>query len=200
MNIQIVFLQLKEKRIRDITGHAYTKMGMELKEVRDKLAGNNQYNGYFDRWIQSIGLKKDTVYRLINRYELVVANCDEQNRIEELPLSLSYEISKPSADEELKQDVLDGNISTLKELRQAIKDKKELEQKIEELENQEPRVVEKPVPVEPDDYQYYKDKHFEQSSTIRSLNELMKGLNSKVQDKEYELEKAKNEKIGRAHV
>lgn len=98
------FLQQKENNIKNATGQAYTKIGMELNEARDKLAGNNQYNGYFEKWIEFLGLKRDTVYRLINRYKLVIANCDEQNIIEELPLSLSYETAKPSVDKGLKKE------------------------------------------------------------------------------------------------
>ncbi|CAI8846831.1 hypothetical protein [Bacillus licheniformis] len=39
------------------------------------------------------------VYRLIQRYELIVAICDEQaTLLEDLPVSLTYEIARPSAE------------------------------------------------------------------------------------------------------
>jgi hypothetical protein len=54
---------------------------------------------------------------LINRYTLLVQNLDDQKRelLEELPVSLTYEITKPSANEDLKQKVLDGEVKSLKE-------------------------------------------------------------------------------------
>ncbi|AWV39743.1 hypothetical protein FTE28_21560 [Bacillus licheniformis] len=39
------------------------------------------------------------VYRLIQRYELISANCAEQaDLLEDLPVSLTYEIARPSAE------------------------------------------------------------------------------------------------------
>ncbi|CAM3997975.1 hypothetical protein BASU183_11895 [Bacillus subtilis] len=86
------FLRQKEFNMREIVGKAYTELGRELKEAQEKLAGNNQYNGLFERWCNSIGLKKDLVYRLINRFKLI-ANCEDQKIIEDLPVSLTYEIA-----------------------------------------------------------------------------------------------------------
>lgn len=135
------FLREKEANIRDITGQTYTNIGKELKEAKDKLGGSNQYNGYFEKWLRFIGITKDTAYRLINRYELVVANCNEQSLIEELPLSLSYEISKPSADVKLKKQVLNGEITSLKEFKELEGKNKELEKTIEELKSKPPEAV-----------------------------------------------------------
>nr|WP_232212695.1 hypothetical protein [Borrelia recurrentis] len=62
-------------------------------------------------------LKKDKVYSLISRYELLVENSDKQSIIKNLPLSLSYEISKKSCPTNLKMEVLNGKIKTLKEFK-----------------------------------------------------------------------------------
>lgn len=43
---------------------------------------------------------------------------EQRNLIEDLPVSLTYEIAKPSANPELKQKVLDGEIKTLKEYKE----------------------------------------------------------------------------------
>lgn len=50
--------------------------------------------------VRSYRNKKDAVNRLIQRYDLLVANCDDQHRqlLEDLPVSLSYEIAAPSAE------------------------------------------------------------------------------------------------------
>ena len=188
------FLINTENIMRETLGNAYTKIGQELKNSQDLLSKNGY--GCFEEWYTSLGFKKNKVYDLINRYDLIVGNSDKQNMIEELPLSLSYEISKPSADEELKKMVLDGDIATLKELNQIKKDKKELEQKIQDLENRPVKtvVLEKEVPVVPEDYQYYKDKSNERGTLLKQAEDKVRELNREVQDKAMELEKATNEK------
>lgn len=86
--------------MNEVVGKAYTELGRELKEARDRLAGSNQHDGVFRKWCEAIGMKKDAVNRLIQRYDLLVANCDDQRRqlLEDLPVSLSYEIAAPSAE------------------------------------------------------------------------------------------------------
>jgi hypothetical protein len=49
---------------------------------------------------------------------LLIGNSDKQILIENLPLSLSYEISKESCPEELKEKVFSGEIKTLKEFKE----------------------------------------------------------------------------------
>lgn len=150
------FLKQKETNMREIVGKAYTDLGRELKEAQDKLASQgSKYHGVFERWYTSMGWKKEQVYRIVRRYNLVT-NCDEekQDLIEDLPVSLTYEIAKPSADEGLKQKVLDGEVKSLKEFKELQKQKEEAEKrakqlersekiarrKLEELENQEPKI------------------------------------------------------------
>jgi hypothetical protein len=126
------FLQAKEKNMRDIASNAATQIGGELKEAQDELS-KHRY-GCFEEWYTSLGFKKDAVYRLIRRYSLIVANCDNRNLLEELPKSLVYEIAKPSVDPELKQRVFDGDIATLKEYKELEKEKKQIEEKAKKLE------------------------------------------------------------------
>jgi hypothetical protein len=126
------FLRNKEGTMRDIVGKAYTELGKELKEAQDELSKRGY--GCFYEWFESLGFKKDQVYRWIGRYELIVANCDKRELIEELPLSLTYEISKPSIEPDLKQKVLDGEIESLKELREIKKALQEAERRAAQAE------------------------------------------------------------------
>ncbi|AOY76893.1 DUF3102 domain-containing protein [Clostridium formicaceticum] len=90
--------------MREIVGRAYTDLGRELKEAQDKLAQHGY--GCFGEWLESIGFKQRNAYRLIERYEkLILPNWHNRELLEDLPVSLTYEISKPSADQELKQKV-----------------------------------------------------------------------------------------------
>lgn len=119
------FLRKKESNMREIVGKAYTELGRELAEAQDKLSKNGY--GCFEKWCESIGFNRMQANRLIQRYSLVT-NCYEQKDIiEDLPVSLSYEIAKPSAESTIaksqaKAEVLDGKIDTLKAYKQRIQE------------------------------------------------------------------------------
>ena len=117
-------LKKKEENMREHIGRAYTEVGKSLKEAQDILS-QHRY-GCFEEWYTSMGFKRQTVYNLIQRYDLILQRLEDRNLLEELPVSLTYEIAKPTADPELTQKVLDGEISTLQQLKQA---KKEAEDK-----------------------------------------------------------------------
>ncbi|POI16399.1 hypothetical protein C2145_09840 [Bacillus velezensis] len=148
------FLKQKEFNMREIVGKAYTKLGRELKEAQDVLS-KNRY-GCFQEWVESIGFKKDKVYGLIQRYELIVGNSDNRNLIEDLPVSLTYEIAKPSSEsteskKQAKEAVLNGEVKTLKEykeleakLRKAEEDNKNLSYELSQ-EKKNRTVVEKVI-------------------------------------------------------
>lgn len=97
------FLKQKENNMREIVGKAYTDLGRELKDAQLHLKRQGSSEGIFQKWYQSLGFNHQQVSRLLQRYELLT-NCEEPQKqlIEELPVSLTYEISKPSADQELK--------------------------------------------------------------------------------------------------
>ena len=114
--------------ILDTTKTYFTEIGMYFKKAQSLYAKNK--TGRFEAFIESTGYKRDTVYRLISRYDLIVANCDDSKAIEELPLSLSYEIAKPNTDPELKEKVISGEIKSLKELEEWKKQAKDLESKL----------------------------------------------------------------------
>jgi hypothetical protein len=119
------FLRKKETNMREIVGKAYTDLGRELKEAQDTLAKHGY--GCFEEWYTGLGFKQRNVYRLIERFNLISANLAQTDLIEELPVSLTYEIAKPSANQNLKQNVLDGEVKSLKEY-------KELEAKLKQAE------------------------------------------------------------------
>ena len=111
------YLKQKEYAIKNIFSKAYTEIGEILAEAQDKLA--NHSGGIFEKWYESLGFKKDKVYRLISRYKLVIANSENRIIVENLPLSLSYEIAKETCSNDLKEKVLSGEIKTLKEFNEA---------------------------------------------------------------------------------
>lgn len=134
------FLRKKENNMREIVGKAYTDLGRELKEAKDRLAKTGY--GCFESWIDSIGMRRDSVRRLIQRYELISANCAEQaDLLEDLPVSLTYEIARPSAEStepkrQAKQAVLNGEVKTLKEYRELLAEKEAAEAALKQAESQ----------------------------------------------------------------
>ncbi|KXZ22339.1 hypothetical protein P4T89_13030 [Bacillus nakamurai] len=198
------FLKQKEFNMREIVGKAYTKLGRELKEAQEHLASHNKYQGVFEKWFRSIGLKRDAVWRLINRYDLI-ANCDniEKGLLEDLPVSLTYEIAKPSSEsteskKQAKKAVLNGEVKTLKEykeleakLRKAEEDNKNLSYELSQ-EKKNRTVVEKVI--DNTDYKQidtlkkeleYKNKKYENLSKQKMILE-QQLERSDVKVKEYE--------------
>lgn len=159
------FLKEREYTINGIAEDARIKIGKELKKAKNKLA--NHHGGVFQKWIQSGGMSLDDAYYYINLNELS-RNLDDTKKDNFLnaPKSLQKEVMKKNTPDDLKQKVLDGDITTHKEYKQLQKDKEELKQQnaqlqsqvkqaqrseeiakkqLENAENREPEVVEKEI-------------------------------------------------------
>lgn len=118
-----------ETVIRQETAGYFTLLGAKFKEARELLA--NHANGTFEKWYTAMGFKRQTVYNLIQRYDFLGSPNigGREDTFEALPLTLSYEVSKPDAPAELVEKVLDGDITTNAEY---IKLKAELDRTREE--------------------------------------------------------------------
>ncbi|MGB9945295.1 HNH endonuclease [Bacillus subtilis] len=115
------FILQKEKQIKGIVSDVYTRIGKELQEAQEKLSKRGY--GLFGVWVSScLGISRGHAYRLIYRYELISHHSNIAEYLEELPVSLLYEISKPSSESNLykqraKEAVLQGRVRTLKSFR-----------------------------------------------------------------------------------
>ena len=200
------FLKVKEQELQSIVLNSSIQLGEKLIEAQEKLASFK--TGTFEKWFNSIGLKKQTVYNYINQAKFV-HQMDEYKQIEmfqELPTTLKTEISKPSAKPEAVEMVLSGDIKTTKEYRELEKQLKAKDeqiklqaQMIDDLNEQETEVVEKEVIVEkvPDDYQQLKqstkivDEITRENQALKAEQEALK---QRIADSEKALqEKAKIE-------
>lgn len=200
------FLKLKEQELQSIVLNSSIQLGEKLIEAQEKLASFK--TGTFEKWFNSIGLKKQTVYNYINQAKFV-HQMDEYKQIEmfqELPTTLKTEISKPSAKPEAVEMVLSGDIKTAKEYRELEKQLKAKDeqiklqaQMIDDLNEQETEVVEKEAIVEkvPDDYQQLKqstkivDEITRENQALKAEQEALK---QRIADSEKALqEKAKIE-------
>lgn len=85
----------------------------------------------FRAWCASIGISKDTAYRLLQVAKLFDSSSPRQQKVlEELSPSLLYAAAKPSAPEELVQAVKSGDITTHKQYQDLLA---QLKAKSEEL-------------------------------------------------------------------
>lgn len=128
------YLRHKEEQLRNEYMNFTANCGRIFAEAQEKLSGDNQYNGMFEKWITAMGFKKDTVYRMINVFNFrssQIATTEQAQLFDSLSKSLQYEVAKPSAPPELVEQVMNGDITTHKEY---IELKKQLEETKENLE------------------------------------------------------------------
>lgn len=197
-NSEISFLNNCEKNIRNIVSENATKIGEQLYKAQQRLASFNN-GGVFARWIKHLGFNSSSAYNYINRYT-TFQKLESENEIkafENLPKTLSYDISKPSANKKLKQAVLNGDITTHKEykaLEAKLKQKEqELAERDETIANQndeleehrktelelnktlqerprpKTKTVVKEVQVKPDDYENIKQENAELHKRHKAL-------------------------------
>lgn len=87
----------------------------------DNSKHGNRGEHAFIHWCASIGLKKDSAYRLLQVNALLSgATPDEQAALEAASPSLLYAAAKPSAPDELVQGVKSGDITTHKQYQEAL--------------------------------------------------------------------------------
>lgn len=100
---------LMEKAIETMevaTKNTKLVIGEQLSMVQKQLAGNNQYDGLFQKWFTAVGLKKDVVYDCIHYYELVIANIDNQ-MLKELAFSKVIELHKLKDNEKKQKAIIE---------------------------------------------------------------------------------------------
>ena len=125
-------MQAKQRYILDMM-EIVAEAHRELVAQCDK--HNNQYSeSTFRAWCASIGVGKDTAYRLLQVQVLMDGSTpEEQEALAEAPASLLYAAAKPSAPAELVQAVKDGDITTHKQYQEALAEIRARDEKITEL-------------------------------------------------------------------
>lgn len=81
----------------------------------------------FRAWCLSIGITKDSAYRLLQVSALMAGSSPRQRAIlESLPPTLLYAVAKPSAPQELVEKVKNGEVSTNKAYQDLLKENQQL--------------------------------------------------------------------------
>lgn len=91
-------------------------------------ARNNQHSeDTFKSWCVSIGITKDTAYRLLQVSALLDGSSPRQQKIlKELSPTLLYAVAKPSAPAELVEKVKNGEVTTNKAYQELLKENQQL--------------------------------------------------------------------------
>ena len=91
-------------------------------------ARNNQHSeDTFKSWCLSIGITKDSAYRLLQVSALMDGSSPRQRAIlEALPPTLLYAVAKPSAPQELVEKVKNGEVTTNKAYQDLLKENQQL--------------------------------------------------------------------------
>lgn len=140
----IDFLKEQTFKLHKASNNFYTELGRIFTETQEKLSKAGY--GCFGEWYKSLGFKNDTVYRYISRYKLISSFAQSERqiveKIESLPLGLSYEIAKETCPPEMREKVINGEIKNKVELVQALKSvKSEIVEEAEIEEVQEAEIV-----------------------------------------------------------
>lgn len=180
------YLKAKEYEIVQIGNSYLTDLGKIFKEAQDRLSKHGY--GTFDKWIEAMGVSKSSIHNLMNRYKLIVQQLDNQNAvevIENMPKLLSYEISKKSAEPDLVQATLKGEITSNKEFQDLKKQLESKDEKERELILQNNATL-KQLARQQNEIQQYQTE-LAQYQTERQRDEKL------IKQKELEIEKAKKE-------
>ncbi len=165
------YLKRKEQQLKNEYMNFTANCGAIFAEVQEKLAKDG--HGTFIKWIEFMGFKSATVYRMIdvNKFRLSLIEKDEketQEIFDALPKYLQYDISAKSAPAELVEQVLNGDITTHKDY---IALKKQLEEakKRAETEQKARENIDQAMNHVMADCQKIKDKNAELEKQINKL-------------------------------
>lgn len=187
-----------EKKLDELYKKYQPEIGEILYKQQQILANHNE--GVFQQWYESKGFKRWKVYDYINKYNYVLRNSEDPQKIdifENMSNTLQSEISKPSTKPEVAEAILNGDVKTKKEievLKRQLKAKDEqIEMQarmIEDLNEQEPQVIEKEVVIEkiPSDYNKLKQLSTEISSENQSLKQEKERLEREMIQKDEALQ------------
>lgn len=89
------FLKEKTAQICQLQANSSLELGKIFSEAADKLAGNNHYNGLYEKWLLKIGFNKMTALRHRKRFELFTQVNNEHSKtlISIMPVRILSDLS-----------------------------------------------------------------------------------------------------------
>ena len=137
-------LRWAEKEIREARRDYIVRLAQAVYFAHDALCATAVQNldtgkfskpeDSFQRWCESVGIKRSTAYNLLQVQMLLSSSTtEEQATLEAASPSLLYAAAKPSAPAELVQAVKDGDITTHKQYQEALAEIRARDAKINDL-------------------------------------------------------------------
>lgn len=201
-------LEKYEKQLNRIYNSYSVEVGEVLYHAQQELSSYG--DGTFIKWAESKGIKERSIYNYINAFKFLqqLQKPEDKEVFLSQPKRLQYAMSKPSAKEEINQEVFNGNIKTSQEYKEMERKAKEYEQKLkqrdeqnaqlqsqveqaqrsesiarrqlEDEQNREPEVIEKYT--EPEDYQSIKNMNEHLESEREYYKKLADDFRNEVKD------------------
>lgn len=180
-------IELEINYHKQIAGQSIWEIGRRLNHVKE----NDLAHGEFIKWLNKIGIERTEAHRFMTVAK-EIPNVDTWQQIGNRALYLIATLPEEHKQEQLSK-AEQGNPSTVRELQELKKKLKEKDKQIEmqarmieDLNDQEPKVIEKKVEVVPDDYQelkskvsnadYYKEQNETLKSEVKQLEESYREL------------------------
>lgn len=97
------FLKEKTAQICQLQANSSLELGKIFCEAVDRLAGDNHYNGLYEKWLLQIGFNKMTALRHRKRYELYIQVKNEHSKklVSILPVRVLSDLVSSNEKEEI---------------------------------------------------------------------------------------------------
>lgn len=101
------FLKEKTAQIYQLQANSSLELGRIFCEAVDRLAGDNHYNGLYEKWLLQIGFNKMTALRHRKRYELYtqVKNEHSKKLVSILPVRILSDLVSSNEKEEILDQI-----------------------------------------------------------------------------------------------
>ncbi|MCO6218434.1 hypothetical protein LZT70_09390 [Staphylococcus epidermidis] len=200
----------KLKKYDEQLNRLYNNYTIEVGEIlyNANKEFSNPKDGTFIKWVEYKGFKRQSAYNYMSVYKAFqnLESIDDQKNFLSQPKTLQYEMSKPSANKEANEAVLNGEVKSTKEYKELERKLKQRDEqnaqlqsqveqaqrsesiarkKLEDEQNREPEVIEKYT--EPEDYNQLKQSNQQLQDYLQEVSNHNKQLKS-------DIEKLKNER------
>lgn len=194
----------KLKKYDEQLNRLYNNYTIEVGEIlyNANKEFSNPKDGTFIKWVEYKGFKRQSAYNYMSVYKAFqnLESIEDQKNFLSQPKTLQYEMSKPSANKEANEAVLNGKVKSTKEYKelerqlkqrdeqnahlqsqveQAQRSEEIAKKQLEDAESREPEVIEKYM--EPEDYNQLKQSNQQLQDYLQEVSNHNKQLKSDIE-------------------
>ena len=198
----------KLKKYDEQLNRLYNNYTIEVGEIlyNANKEFSNPKDGTFIKWVEYKGFKRQSAYNYMSVYKAFqnLESIEDQKNFLSQPKTLQYEMSKPSANKEANEAVLNGKVKSTKEYKelerklkqrdeqnaqlqsqveQAQRSEEIAKKQLEDAESKEPEVIEKYM--EPEDYQETKNALVQSRHHQKLIEERNAKLEKEIEDMKH---------------